>query len=53
MAYSTDGINWTAVDDSTVGSSTISSLCYGNGKYIANGGSGKMIYSQVKFDFGF
>ena len=45
MAYSTDGISWTAVADSTFGSDTIWSICYGNGKYVASGKSGKMAYS--------
>ena len=43
-AYSSDGITWTAVADSTFGSSDIYSICYGNGKYIAGGESGKMAY---------
>ena len=43
MAYSTDGINWTAVADSTF-SYGVSSLCYGNGKYVAGGNGGKMAY---------
>ena len=46
MAYSTDGITWTAVADSTF-SSTIYSICYGNGKYIVGGGYGQMAYCQV------
>ena len=53
MAYSSDGITWTAVADSAFGSSNIPSLCYGNGKYIAGGTEGNMAYSQVEFDFGF
>ena len=46
MAYSTDGITWTAVADSTF-SSIIYSICYGNGKYIVGGGYGQMAYCQV------
>ena len=45
MAYSTDGINWTAVSDSTFGSSYIHSICYGDGKFVAVGNDGKMAYS--------
>ena len=46
IAYSSDGITWTAVADSPFGSSLVDSLCYGgNGKYVAGGGSGKMAYS--------
>ena len=45
MAYSTDGINWTAVSDSPFGSSYIYSICYGNGKYVAGDYYGKIAYS--------
>ena len=45
MAYSTDGITWTSVADSTFGSSYIRSICYGNGKFVAGGDGGKMAYS--------
>ena len=45
MAYSTDGITWTAVADSTFGSSYIESICYGNRKFVAGGYKGKMAYS--------
>ena len=38
IAYSTDGINWTAVADSPFTSKTrIESICYGNEKFIAGG----------------
>ena len=37
--------NWTLVSDSKFGSTTVRSICYGNGKYVAVGGSGKMAYS--------
>ena len=46
MAYSIDGITWTAVADSTFGSSYIQSICYGNGKFVAGGYKGKMAYSS-------
>ena len=45
MAYSSDGITWTAVAEATFGSSLVDSICYGNGKYVAGGGKGKMAYS--------
>ena len=48
MAYSTDGITWTAVADSAF-SSSINSICYENGKYVAGGLSGKMAYSSDGF----
>ena len=48
MAYSSDGITWTAVSNSTFGTNPISSICYGNGKYVAVGPDGKMAYCQVK-----
>ena len=45
MAYSSDGINWTAVADSIFGNYSIQSICYGNGKYVAGGYDGVMAYS--------
>ena len=48
MTYSTDGVNWTAVADSTLGSFTILSICYGNGKYVASNSNGKMAYSLME-----
>jgi hypothetical protein len=45
MAYSTDGISWTAVTDSTFGTSTIYGITYAAGKFVAVGASGKMAYS--------
>jgi len=48
MAYSTDnGENWTAVEDSTFGTSnnTIYAIAYGNNKFVAVGDFGKMAYS--------
>jgi hypothetical protein len=47
MAYSTNGTSWTAVSNSTFGDgdrSSIESIAYGNGKFIA-GGIGKMAES--------
>jgi len=57
MAYSANGETWTAVADSTIwqkgtyysgGSqvySDINGIAYGNGKWVAVGGEGKMAYS--------
>ncbi|MDR2701700.1 MAG: hypothetical protein LBB72_04650 [Spirochaetaceae bacterium] len=44
MAYSTDGINWTAVNNSAFGTSMIFGITYGNGKFVAVGYSGKIAY---------
>jgi hypothetical protein len=56
MAYSSDGTSWTAVTDSTIwqytegGGSTymasISDIVYGNNKFVAVGGVGKMATSS-------
>jgi len=60
MAWSQDGINWTAVTggegnwdnfvivpgDSTFGVIGINGIAYGNGKYVAVGGFGRMAWSQ-------
>jgi hypothetical protein len=45
IAYSTDGINWTAVADSKFGDSSIYAVAWGNGKFVAGGSAGKMAYS--------
>ena len=42
MAYSTDGITWTAISQSFI-TGTVYTVCYANEKFIAGGG--KMIYS--------
>jgi len=44
IAYSTDGITWTAISDSTFGTFNINAIAYGSGKFIA-GHSGQMAYS--------
>ena len=44
MAYSSDGITWTEVGNSTFGSYAIQFICYGDGKYIAGGYNGRMAY---------
>ena len=45
IAYSPDGINWTAVSNSTFGPQSIYGITYGNGKFVAGGLFGAMIYS--------
>jgi hypothetical protein len=46
MAYSSDGVKWTAVKDSTFGDEDdISAIAYGNNKFVAVGDDGKMAYS--------
>jgi len=46
IAFSTDANNWTTVTDSTFGTTTISALAFGNGKFLAGGSiDGKMAYS--------
>jgi len=46
IAYSTDANNWTTVEDSTFGSTTVSAVTFGNGMFVAGGTSGgKMAYS--------
>jgi len=46
MAYSSDGITWTAVTKSTFGTSIINAIAYGNGKFVAGGYDGKMAHSS-------
>jgi hypothetical protein len=46
MAYSADGISWTAVADSTFGTNGINAIAYGNNRFIAVGSQGKMAYSS-------
>ena len=45
MAYSADGITWTAVTDSKFGTTTITGIAYGGGKFVAVGDDGKMAWS--------
>jgi len=45
MAYSSDGVTWTAVTDSTFGTSSVRAIAYGNGKFFAGGYNGKMATS--------
>ena len=45
MAYSTDGVRWTAVSNSRFGESDIAAIAYGNNRFVAVGADGKMTYS--------
>jgi hypothetical protein len=49
MAYSSDGVTWTAVSNSTFGDSPINSIAWGgtagNEKFVAGGDNGKMAHS--------
>jgi photosystem II stability/assembly factor-like uncharacterized protein len=46
MAYSDDnGEKWTAVSNSTFGTSQILGIAYGNNRFVVGGESGKMAYS--------
>jgi hypothetical protein len=45
MAYSSDGVSWTAVTDSTFGVYAVSTIAYGDGKFVAMGGNGQIAYS--------
>jgi len=51
MAYSSDGVSWTAVTDSKFGTSdhinAIACGSYGTGGYVAGGSDGKMAYSTT------
>ena len=46
IAYSSDGIIWTAVSNSTFGTTGISRLAYGDGKFVAAASSDKMAVSS-------
>jgi hypothetical protein len=52
MAYSADGVNWTAIVGSPFGTSSIHAIAYGNGSFVAGGHgsypgySGKLVYSE-------
>jgi hypothetical protein len=45
IAYSTDGVTWTAASNSTFTSATINSVVYGDDKFVAVGASGKIAHS--------
>jgi len=44
MAFSSDGITWITISDSTFNLSNINDIVYENGKFIAVGNDGKMVY---------
>lgn len=46
MAYSSDGLSWTAVEDTSFDGTIIRDIAYGNGKYVAVGDGGKTAVSE-------
>ncbi|WET12901.1 hypothetical protein P3S72_12450 [Pseudomonas sp. D3] len=46
MAYSSYGLSWTAVEDTSFGGTIIRDIAYGNGKYVAVGDGGKTAVSE-------
>jgi hypothetical protein len=46
MAYSTDGLVWRSLAGSKFGATQINSIVFGNGKFIAVGNDGKIVYSN-------
>jgi len=46
MAYSDDGVTWTAVADSTFGDNSVFAIACGNNKWVAVGDDCKMAYSD-------
>jgi len=46
MAYSSNGLSWTAVEDTSFGGTIIRDIAYGNGKYVAVGDGGKTAVSE-------
>jgi hypothetical protein len=45
MAWSPDGLAWTAVADSGFGTSNITCIAWNGARFVAGGGQGKMAYS--------
>jgi hypothetical protein len=47
VAYSTDAVTWTMIEQDVFNSSTtIGDITYGGGKFIATGNKGKIAYSN-------
>jgi hypothetical protein len=46
MAYSSDGVTWTAVTNSPFGTDDIEAIAWGNGKFVAGSWRGQMAYSS-------
>jgi hypothetical protein len=46
MAYSADGVSWTAVADSTFDTTDIGIIAFGNNRFVAGGPRGKIAYSS-------
>jgi hypothetical protein len=51
MAWSTNGVEWTAVGNSTFDNTSIRGIAYGDGKYVAVGEGGKMAWSTNGTDW--
>jgi hypothetical protein len=51
IAYSTDGVNWTAVEDSKFGTTLIESVAWGNNRFVAVGWQGKIAHSPDGIDW--
>jgi hypothetical protein len=47
-SYSTDGITWTPIADTTFDGTPIKGIAYGNGMFVMVGGEGKAAYARVK-----
>ncbi len=45
IAYSTDANNWAVAEDTTFGKTTVFTVTWGNGRFVAGGIGGKMAYS--------
>jgi hypothetical protein len=46
LAYSADGISWTAIADSGFGDRAIVAVTYGNGRFVAVGVNQTMAYAD-------
>ena len=46
MAYSTDGLTWTALANSGFGATQVNSIAFGNGTFVVVGNDGKIAYSR-------
>jgi hypothetical protein len=47
-SYSTDGISWTAIADTTFAMTPIKGVAYGNDMFVMVGGEGKAAYARIK-----
>ena len=46
MAYSSDGVSWTAAVDSAFGESSINAVAYGNSRFVAVNENGRIAYAD-------